>query len=137
MISLVTDTNILVSATIAKGKEFELLELAKTGKVRLVLSLEILKEFMEVLSRPKFDYPKILIEQISKHLLNISYLVFPNTKLEIIKRDPDDNKILECAIDGKTDYIISGDNHLLELKEFRGIKIIKTKEILRLISTIS
>ncbi|MBI2630224.1 putative toxin-antitoxin system toxin component, PIN family [Candidatus Pacearchaeota archaeon] len=63
-------------------------------------------------------------------ITHISTIVEPKTKIEIIKDDPDDNKIIECAIEGKVDFIISQDNHLLNLKEFQGIKIVSPKEFL-------
>lgn len=67
-------------------------------------------------------------------IVSISGLVKPTKKLDIVKDDPDDNKILECAIAGKVDYIISNDEHLLKLKEFEGIPIIKPEEFLKLLN---
>jgi len=57
-------------------------------------------------------------------IISISKIVEPLEKINIIKEDPDDNKILECAKSGKVDFIVSSDNHLLKLKEFENIKII-------------
>lgn len=59
-----------------------------------------------------------------------SKIVAPQQKLNIIKQDPDDNVILECAIEGKAGYIVSGDRHLLALKQYRGIKIITARQFI-------
>lgn len=129
MIKATLDTNVLVSAAIVKGNEYEILKLAKLGKIKLILSLDILKEFKEVISREKFGFSSLIVDEIVKNILNISEIVVTKEKLDIIKMDSDDNRILECALAGNVDYIISGDNHLLNLKEFRSIKIVRASEI--------
>ena len=58
-----------------------------------------------------------------------------NSKLDLVKADPDDNKIIECAIDGNVDFLITKDRHLLDLKKYKGIKIIKPEEFLKIISS--
>ena len=133
MIRVTTDTNVLVSATITEGNEFKLLRLAKEGKIKLILSLGILHEFREVISRPKFNYPTNFVNDEVKKILEISEIFLTKTKLNLIKEDLEDNKILECAEAGKVDYIISGDDHLLSLKKYKGIKIVRTKFILDII----
>ena len=54
-------------------------------------------------------------------------------KLKIVKEDPDDNKILECAVEGKADFIVSQDSHLLKLREFHGIRIMSPEEFLEML----
>lgn len=137
MIRVTFDTNILVSATVYKGNEFELLKLAKQSKFKLILSLQILAEFRNVIQREKFGYPPLLVEAIIQNILSICEIVVPRETLDVVKEDPDDDKILECAIAGKANYIISGDNHLLKLKEYNGIKIVKTKDMHDTITKIS
>jgi predicted nucleic acid-binding protein len=58
-----------------------------------------------------------------------SQIVYPKKKLNIVKKDPSDNKILECALEAKASFVISGDRHLLEIKEYDGIKIVSPREI--------
>lgn len=65
-------------------------------------------------------------------IIAIATLVEPVEKLNIVKEDPDDNMVLECAKAGKVDYIVSNDKHLLKLKEFEGIKIVTPKEFLQI-----
>ena len=61
-----------------------------------------------------------------------SELVVPNKKIEIVKDDPDDNKFIETALEGKAEYIVTQDKHLLKIKEFKGIKIITPEEFIKL-----
>jgi len=129
MLKVTADTNILVSSTIAKGKEYELLKLAKLGNIGLFLSPQILNEFKEVISRPKFGFSQEQINKSLKQIINIANIVMPSKKIDIIRDDPSDNMILECAEAGKADYIVSGDKHLLSLGEYSRIKIVKTKFI--------
>jgi len=133
MLKVTADTNILISASIAKGNEFELLRLAKLNKIQLILSPQILKEYKEVISRPKFGFSEVQIESALKQILRICSLVMPSIKINAVIEDPDDNMILECAVTGKVGYIVSGDKHLLDLKEFENIKIVTTASILKLI----
>ena len=90
-------------------------------------------ETAEVLERD-FEYSKNegrnVIEVIEKILLFVN-LIEPKQKIDIIKDDPDDNKIIECAFESSSDYIVTYDKHLLKLKEYKGIKILKPEEILK------
>lgn len=128
---VVFDTNVLVSATIVNGKQFELFRLAKLGEIKLVLSFQIIEEFKEVISRERFGFSEKQVEDAMKEILDIAEIVYPVSKFDIIKEDSDDNIILECAVDGEADYIISGDSHLLGLKSFKGIKIVNADEFLK------
>ncbi len=135
MLKITADTNTLISATIAKGNEFELLKLVRDGKIKLILSPYILQEFKEVISRPKFGFSREQITNAFKELVSICNIVMPTLKIDVIKDDPKDNIVLECAEAGEVDYIISGDEHLLNLKKHGNIRIIKTSDILRLIKS--
>ena len=77
--------------------------------------------------------PEDMIEEWKNLILKNSVLIAPSTKIDIIKEDPDDNKFLETAVDGKADFIISQDKHLLNLKEYRGVKILRPEEAVKLI----
>ena len=127
---VVFDTNIFVSAVISKGKEAELLIAAHNGDFKLVTSLEILKEFKDVISRPKFGFSREQIDEILLHIIEVAEIIEPNIKLYIVKEDPEDNKILECAVFAKADYIVSGDKHLLNLGKINNILILKSTEFL-------
>ena len=126
------DTNILISALILwSGKPRDIFNKSLNGEITFILSEELLEELIEVLNRPKFSL--ITNEEKTDFLKNIkefSQLVSPYQKFNIILKDPEDNKVLEAAVEGDADYIITGDEHLLELKEFRNIKIVNAKEFL-------
>ncbi|MBI4164017.1 MAG: putative toxin-antitoxin system toxin component, PIN family [Candidatus Aenigmarchaeota archaeon] len=127
------DTNVLVSATISEGNPYKILKLSKEGKIALVISLDILKEFKGVISRPRFGFSQEQINNVLKHIISISEIVVPTTKVNFVKDDPDDNKILEAAVSGKSEYIVSGDRHLLDIKMYNGVKIVKPAEFLNLL----
>lgn len=78
----------------------------------------------------KFDFEIGKLELFEELILAISELVEPKIKINIIKDDPDDNKILECAVEGKVNYIVSGDKHLLRVRAYQGIKIITPREFM-------
>jgi putative PIN family toxin of toxin-antitoxin system len=138
MLKLVLDTNTLVSAFFWKGYEEKLFRKIEQGKSLLFISQEIIKEIEDVINRPKFKQVMInanlTYDQIIQKIISIAHLIIgPKLHITIIEKDPADNKILECAVNSKVNYIVSGDKHLLKLKEYKGIKIVKTKEVLKLI----
>ena len=87
-------------------------------------------EAAEVLERD-FKYSKSEAKNIIEKILLFADLAEPKQKVDVIKDDPDDNKVIECAIESSSDYIITYDRHLLKLKDYKGIKIIKPEEILK------
>ena len=66
-------------------------------------------------------------------MLYFTHLIEPKESIKVIKDDPKDDMVLECAVEGKADFIVSGDPHLLKLKEFRSIKIVTPKQFLDLL----
>jgi putative PIN family toxin of toxin-antitoxin system len=130
---VVADTNVLISGTFWKGNESRLLKLCKVGEVTNVISPEIVKEFEYVVSRSKFGLTKGEVNNALELVISLSVLVHPKTKIDVVSEDPDDNRILECAIDGDAGYIVSGDSHLTKLREYLGIKILNASEFLKLL----
>ena len=135
MTIVVLDTTTLISALGWKhGNPRKVFDLCVHDKYKLIESLDLIKEFILVINRPKFDF--ISVEYKNEFLLSflqICDLVEPKEKLKVVKPDPKDDIVLECALAGKSNYIISGDKHLLDLKDFRGIKILTPKDFLSLI----
>jgi len=125
------DTNILVSALLYNGNERRVLEAAIRGDYKLILSLPILDEVEGVLRRLGVD--ETMIEGYLLRLMEISEIVAPKKIEETPLRDRDDIKILECAVSGSSNYIVTGDQDLLTLIEYRGIKILRSIEFLNLI----
>jgi len=133
---ITTDTNILISGTFWTGDSFRILNLVNKNNIKLILSDEILLEYNTTINKDeildKIEDKGLIASKIVKTALNNATIVEPNEKLDIVKDDPDDNKILECAIEGNVDYLITNDNHLLRIKQFRGIKIITPEEFLEI-----
>jgi hypothetical protein len=71
--------------------------------------------------------------EIAQYIYLKAEIVRPRKSLNVVQEDPSDNKFLECAIEGKADYLVSGDNHLLKLKEFEKVKIISVTDFLSII----
>ncbi len=130
------DTNFLISATqwnySVAHKLLKKFILSETAVFKIFTTQGILDETMEVLERD-FGYTKNEAKNIIEKILLFASLIETSQKVEIIVDDPDDNKVIECAIESSSDYIVTYDNHLLKLKEYKGIKIIKPEEILRII----
>lgn len=122
---VVFDTNILISGMGWSGRERKLLLLAVSEEYELVISDKILKELVGVLQREKFshlDSKKIF--RFLDLLTRVTTVVIPDDHYEIIKEDPDDNMVIDCALEAKAEYIVSGDHHLLDMKEFKGVQIV-------------
>jgi len=130
-VKVVLDTNVYISAVLFGRKLEEIRRLSQEGKIELLVSEAIIAEVAEVLRR-KFDWESWQISQIINEMRETTTLVIPNQTLSVIEKDEDDNRILECAVEGKAQYIISGDkSHLLPLKEYQGIKILSPDQFLR------
>ena len=134
LLKLVLDTNTIVSAFFWEGNEAELFRRIEQGKANLYITIEILKEVEEVIKRPKFNEVMkktgLTPDQIMQKITSLSHLVI-SLKLDIkVCRDEKDNKFLECAESAKADYLVSGDEDLLSLKEYKAIPIVRTWKIL-------
>lgn len=130
----VLDTNIIVSSALG-GALVLVLEKWDQGKFTVVVTSDILDEYFQVINRPKFKLKQETIDKITRYLYQFSEFVVPEEQIRVIEADPKDDKFLEAAIAGKVDFIVSGDNHLLELKEFRDIPIISGREFIEFLET--
>jgi hypothetical protein len=128
---VVLDTNVLISAIVFGGKPRDVFNSILKGQVKLAISKDILDEMEGVLSGKKFQYPKQIIHSIRNAIEDLAEVVMPQEVVKAIENDPDDNRILECALESKANLIISGDRHLLDLKQYRSIKIITPSDFLK------
>lgn len=126
---VILDTNIYLSGIIFGGNCRQILDLAIEKKIISFTSLPILLELSEKLSG-KFHWDKGQIITTIKIISNSVTLVSPKQKLEVIKADKSDNKIIEAAVAADADMIITGDNHLLRIKKFKDIKIVSPSHFL-------
>lgn len=128
------DTNVLISSTFWFGDSNKILEKVENQEVELVLSREIIEEFSKVLEykeiKDKIKNKNLEMKRTIEKIISLSTLVEPTSKFNVIKDDPSDNIILECAVEGKVDFMVTQDKDLLRLKEFKGIRIITPEEFL-------
>ncbi|MFN8414103.1 MAG: putative toxin-antitoxin system toxin component, PIN family [Anaerolineales bacterium] len=124
---VVLDTNIVISSVLG-GALVLILERWNDGKFTVIVTSDVLGEYFEVLNRPKFNLKQETIDKIARYLYQFSEFVVPEERIQFVEADPKDDKFLEAAIAGKVDFIVSGDHHLLALKEFNSIPIISGRE---------
>ncbi|MCC6261465.1 MAG: putative toxin-antitoxin system toxin component, PIN family [Anaerolineales bacterium] len=126
---VVLDTNIIISSALG-GALVLILEKWGEEKFTVVVTTDVVDEYFDVLNRPKFGLKQETIDKLTGFIYQFSEFVVAEEKIRFIEDDPKDDKFLEAAIAGKVEYIVSGDKHLLDLKEFRSIPIITGREFL-------
>ena len=127
---VVYDTNVLISGMIWGGVPYESIELAKTDRVVGITCPEILDEFEDKLTT-KINIPPSQVSEIVTNLLGFLRTVRITNQLKDITADPDDDKIIECAIVAGATHIVTGDRkHLLPLQSYHGILIVRAADIL-------
>ena len=124
----VLDTNIFISALFGGNPE-EIYRATLQGRFRLVTSPAILTELARTL-REKFSMPEAEITRYIKQVGRHADVVRPEKRVRVLRDNPD-NRVLECALEGKASVIVSGDRHLIDLGEYRGIPILRPTEFLR------
>jgi len=133
MIRLVLDTNTLISAVGWRdSKQRRILEACLFKKYLLIESPDLLNELVKVISRPKFSFiPEEAKNEFVTRLISHCEIVELKKKLNAVRQDPADNSVLECGLEGKADYIITGDRHLLNLKRYGKMSILTASEFLQ------
>ena len=127
---VVYDTNILISGMLWGGKPYDCIAFAQQGRVEGLTCAGILDEFSEKLLI-KFEYSETETARIVERLLGFLRTVKITDRLEGATTDPDDNKVIECAVVGGATHIISGDRkHLLRLESYQGILIVTASDFL-------
>lgn len=127
---VVFDTNIFISAFIMPGGKAEEAYLhALKGRFALCSSVAILTETAQKLA-DKFDWQVNKIRQLLKAISKIATVIKTQPHLHILADEPD-NRILECALEFKADFIVTGDKHLLSIKYFHNIAIITLSDFLK------
>src|SRR3989344_893282 len=128
LLRVLLDTNILISAVVFGGKPDEVLSLALEGKFVVVISPILSVELLDVVNK-KFPLSKNDFRLLERQLKSTFEIVNPTESIDILK-DTADNRVLEAAIEGKCDYIVTGDKELLRLKVFEGVKIVTAERFL-------
>jgi putative PIN family toxin of toxin-antitoxin system len=130
-VKVVFDTNIFISAFVIPNSKAEqaMIKIIE-GSDTLLLSKEIVGEILSVLST-KFHRDREAISHVAFYLSDLARMIKPTRKIRLFKDDPD-NRILECAVSGRADVIVTGDKEILKLGEYEGIRIISLKEYLEM-----
>lgn len=135
----VLDTNVLISAAFRKKGSIpdKILQALKDQKFILITTPEILAEVEEVLRKEKIIKITKMTEQeiqrFMQDIIDLAFIVPGNVVVQTIEKDPDDDKFLAAAIEGRADYVISGDKPLLNVKEYQGIKMVSPAGFVRLL----
>lgn len=130
----VIDTNIFVSGIFWEGNSCsKIIKAWTTGNFTLVSSIPIIGELTRILRTFKIKMDEDIITEWQNMILENSIIVEPIERLNIVKADPEDNKFFEAAIAGNADYIISQDNHLLEIGSYDGIEVLSPIQFLKLL----
>lgn len=126
---VVIDTNVVVSAIFFGGRPKKLLELLVTRKLEAYASTEIISEYKETIEELCSQYPRKPGMLPLTIIISSMRILEPTSHIDIC-RDPDDNKFIECAIDGRCLYIVSGDRDLLSLRKYNDVQIVTVAKFL-------
>ena len=132
MTRVVIDTNVVVSALLFGGVPGKLVTLWKSGRIGALASKEMIEEYLRVLAYPKFELSEeeinyLLYQESLRYFEIVSIIPGPM----IVEADPSDDMFIRCAEAGKANAILSGDQHLLDLKSFGKIKIVTPSQFLK------
>ena len=124
---IVIDTNVVISGTIFGGFPRKILEAVVNDKVNAYANTKIIKEYLDIIREMIIEKGGKLNENILSPFIDKLNVVKSTSRIKI-SRDKDDDKFIECAIDSKSLYIVSGDKDLLDIVEYQNIKIITAKD---------
>jgi uncharacterized protein len=129
VIGVTADTNINISALEFGGQPLEILNAARRGLIRLDISPPLLDEIHRVL-RDKFSWSEDRLQRLAFRLSRFTSLVNPTTVIHAVPEDPDDNRVLECAVETRSLFIVTGDADLLRLGQYGGISILRVADLI-------
>lgn len=138
MLKAVLNTNVVVSGTIVNyGPPCAILQAWREGQFTAITSETLLAEIREKLEEPRIKRTyKLTDREISLIIIALrkySHLVKGKLTLKVIKEDPDDDQVIIAAVEGKANYIVSCDRHLLELETYKSIKIVPPAEFVKVL----
>jgi putative PIN family toxin of toxin-antitoxin system len=125
----VLDTNVVISGALSSGSPpAQALQAARDGSFEMIISGALLQELRSVMGRPKIrgrlGWSTEETAQFVGGLMDGALVVTPALAVAVVKEDEADNRVLEAAIAGDADYIVTGDRHLLDIREYEGISIV-------------
>jgi putative PIN family toxin of toxin-antitoxin system len=130
---VVADTNIVVSGLMWRGNPRKIVDAARTGEIQLLTTGALLAELEDVLGRKKFAV-RLASAAVTPRDLVLGYaalaaVIEPAEIEPVVLDDPDDDAVIACAVAAHSEVIVSGDSHLLDLKQYRGIRILTAAEL--------
>jgi uncharacterized protein len=128
MIGVVLDSNVYVSALLFGGNPRVVVECAEYGLIELAISDHIKGEVERILAG-KFSWPQLRVREATSYLWSLTQAFAPGQTVADCS-DPDDNRILECALEARAAVIVTGDGHLLKLHPYKGILVLTPKQFL-------
>ncbi len=130
---IVADTNTIVSGLLWHGAPRQVLDAARVGTLQLFTSAVLLVELEDVLQRPRFAQRLMLAGTTARELVlgyaALATLIEPAAIDPVVTADPDDDAVLACAIAAHSEVVVSGDNHLLDLRQYQEIPILTAAEL--------
>ena len=130
MLRATVDTNVIISGLNFSGNPRRVLEMAEEGLIHVAISDAILDEVERVLKRERFGWPEEEIDKAIRHISRFAEHVEPTQRIDVVKDDPTDNRIIECAAASGSEYLVTGDNHLLKVGQYQGVKIVTPAEFI-------
>lgn len=131
---LVLDTNVVASGPLWNGTPAQLIEAARADEIEVFTSRESLAELTRIPRRAKFAKAiaagGLSLDDLVLGYAELAQLVHPLPIAPVVLRDPDDDRVLACAVAANADLIVSGDQHLLDLKDYQGIPIVSAAQAL-------
>lgn len=127
---VIIDTNVLVSGIFFTGPPYQILKAWHDGKLKLVISPEILEEYQRVGAALAEKFPAIDLGKILALVTIKAEMVQAKSLPAPVCVDPDDDKFLACALASKCKVIVSGDKHLLDVSGFREVRVLKPRDFL-------
>jgi len=126
-VKVVLDTNVLISGIYFGGIPGKILEAWGARRFQILVSTEVLQEYLDVVERLADRYAGVEYESILGLIIQNAELVQPSNLPESVSRDPDDDKFLACALAGNSTTIVSGDSDLLNVSGYCGIRVLTPK----------
>ena len=125
----VLDTNVLISSVISTGVPHDIVVAGFDGEYQIIVSVPTLREFRETLLKypERFHMDPDEVQQEVETIRYFADFVDPEVEIWAVEDDPDDDKFLEAAVAGNVEYLVSGDQHLLDLDSFRGVDIVEPR----------
>lgn len=127
---IVLDTNVFVSGIFYSGSPYQILKLWHENKIQLVISAEILEEYLRVAEILREDHMGIDLQPVMQYVIQNALIIRAVPLPELVCEDPDDDKFIACALASGSKWIVSGDKHLLKVSGYKGIETLKPREFI-------